>query len=183
MVFYDNMEFANGCHARIEEAKMGDEDATSARAYILEALGEHFDVEIGDPVSGHVRIGRGSADFRPDVLIPSECTSASRQHAVLDLRGERPVLEDRSRFGTIVNGIRLEGGVKQDCKTVQACSRIGMVGAEHFLIDSKSPAVVRFRSFVVTLGIRQCCKVVKATSRIGMFWAELLLIDCKSPAA
>ena len=42
------------------------------------------------------------------MLIPDECTSTSRQHAVLDLRGNRPILEDLSRFGTIVNGIRLE---------------------------------------------------------------------------
>ena len=34
----------------------------------------------------------------------------SRQHAVLNLRGDRPVLEDQSRYGTVVNGRRVEPG-------------------------------------------------------------------------
>ena len=79
---------------------MGVGESTSERAYILEVLGEASRVVQEIPVSGHMRIGRLSAEFKPDVSIPDECTSASRQHAVLDLRGERPVLEDQSRYGT-----------------------------------------------------------------------------------
>ncbi len=92
---------------------MGVGEDTSERAYILEALGDASQGPQEIPVSGHMRIGRLSAEFRPDVSIPDECTSASRQHAVLDLRGESPVLEDQSRYGTIVNGIRLDHGATE----------------------------------------------------------------------
>lgn len=92
---------------------MGVGETNSERAYILEVLGETFQVVQEIPVSGYMRIGRGSADFKPDVLIPDECTSASRQHAMLDLRGERPILEDQSRYGTLVNGRRVERGVTE----------------------------------------------------------------------
>ena len=89
---------------------MGDGESTYEGAYILEVLDEASRVVQEIPVSGHMTIGRGSAEFNPDVSIPDECTSASRQHAMLDLRGECPVLEDRSRLGTIVNGSRVEHG-------------------------------------------------------------------------
>ena len=92
---------------------MGDEESTSERAYVLEVLAEATRVVQEIPVSGYMTIGRGSEEFKPDVSIPDECTSASRQHAVLDLRGNRPVLKDQSRYGTIVNGIRLEHGATQ----------------------------------------------------------------------
>lgn len=92
---------------------MNDGEPAPERAYILEVLGEASKVVQEIPVSGYERIGRGSAQFKPEVLIPHECASASRQHAVLDLRGDRPVLEDRSRFGTLVNGSRVEKGVTE----------------------------------------------------------------------
>ena len=92
---------------------MGVGESTSERAYILEVLGEASRVVQEIPVSGYMRIGRGSEEFKPDVLIPPECTSASRQHASLDLRGDRPVLEDQSRYGTLVNGSRVEQGVTE----------------------------------------------------------------------
>jgi len=92
---------------------MGVGEDTSERADILEVLGEASRVVQEIPVSGYLRIGRRSPDFKADVLIPDECTSASRQHALLDLRGNRPVLEDRSRYGTIVNGSRLEHEVTE----------------------------------------------------------------------
>jgi hypothetical protein len=86
---------------------MGVGESTSEKAYILEVLGEASRVVQEIPVSGYLRIGRGSEEVKPDVLIPPECTSASRQHATLDLRGNRPVLEDQSRYGTFVNGNRV----------------------------------------------------------------------------
>ncbi len=92
---------------------MGLEASTTERAYILEVLGEASQGPKEIPVSGYVRIGRRTAESKPDVPIPDECASASRQHAVLDLRGQRPVLEDQSRYGTIVNGIRLEHGLTE----------------------------------------------------------------------
>ena len=92
---------------------MGVEETTSDGACVLEVLGEASRVVQEIPVSGYTRIGRKSADFKADLLIPDECTSASRQHAVIDLRGNRPILEDKSRFGTIVNGIRLEHGATE----------------------------------------------------------------------
>ena len=60
-----------------------------------------------------MRIGRRSTEHKPDVAIPDNCASASREHAVLDLRGERPVLEDQSRYGILINGIRLEHRVTE----------------------------------------------------------------------
>ncbi len=92
---------------------MGVGEDTSRRAYILEILDEASRVFQEIPVSGYVRIGRGSEEFRPDVLIPAECSSASREHATLDLREPRPVLEERSRYGTIVNGSRVEQGMTE----------------------------------------------------------------------
>ena len=87
---------------------MGDGNTGSDGAFILEVLGEAGRVLREIELSQYMRIGRGSDEFKPDVVIPDECTSTSRQHAVLDLRGGRPVLEDKSRFGTIVNGTRVE---------------------------------------------------------------------------
>ncbi len=77
--------------------------------HVLEVLGEDGRVVREIRLSEYVTVGR-TEEFTPDVLIPDECTSTSRQHAVLDLRGSLPVLEDQSRFGTIVNGIRVEHG-------------------------------------------------------------------------
>lgn len=87
---------------------MGIEESTSEKAYIFEVLGEAGQKVQEIPVSGLLKIGRGSKEFKPNVLIPPECGSASRDHAGLDLRGPRPVLEDRSRHGTLVNGTLLE---------------------------------------------------------------------------
>lgn len=92
---------------------MEDDESTPERAYILEVLGEASKVVQEIPVSGYERIGRGSAEFKSGVLIPFECTSASRQHAVLDIRGDRPVLQDNSRFGTIINGSRVAKGATE----------------------------------------------------------------------
>jgi hypothetical protein len=76
---------------------------TSPRGdYFLEVLDEVDRVVREIPLAGHVTVGRGGPDFTPDVSIPGECQSASRQHADIELRGERPVLADHSRFGTIV---------------------------------------------------------------------------------
>ena len=90
------------------EAQMGQSESPSEVAYILEVLGEAGQVVQEIPVSGYLKIGRGSEDFKPDVLIPPEFASASREHAGLDLRENRLVLEDLSRYGTSVNGVRLE---------------------------------------------------------------------------
>ena len=92
---------------------MEDKDTAPEKAYILEVIGEGSRVVQEIPVSGYLMIGRGSEEFTPEVTIPTECTSASRRQAVLDLRGDRPVLEDQSRFGTLVNGSRLEKGVTE----------------------------------------------------------------------
>ena len=86
-------------------------ESTSQSAYVLEVLGEASRVEQEIPVSGYTRIGRRTADLKVDVSIPDKCVSASRQHAVINLGGDRPTLEDQSRYGTIVNGSRLEHGV------------------------------------------------------------------------
>ena len=72
--------------------------------FFLEVLDEVDRVVREIPLAGHVTVGRGGLDFTPGVAIPSECQSASRQHAEIDLRGERPVLSDHSRYGTIVEG-------------------------------------------------------------------------------
>ncbi|MBI4332350.1 MAG: FHA domain-containing protein [Chloroflexi bacterium] len=76
--------------------------------YFLQALDDIGQVVRELPLAGVVTIGRGSPDFAPDVVIPGECQSASRQHAVIELGGDRPVLTDNSRLGTIVNGRRIE---------------------------------------------------------------------------
>jgi class 3 adenylate cyclase len=85
-----------------------DEAVPEAVEYFLEVLAEGDRHASDVAVSGYVKIGRGSPDFRPDVMIPQESASASRRHAELDLQGRRPILKDRSAFGTIVNGRRLE---------------------------------------------------------------------------
>ena len=84
---------------------MGSEESTPENSFVLEILGESGQKVQEILVSGFLKIGRGSNDFKPNVLIPPECGSASRDHAGLDLRGPHPVLEDRSRYGTIVNGV------------------------------------------------------------------------------
>ncbi len=75
--------------------------------YFLQALDDAGQVVRKIPVAGQVKIGRGSPDFTPDVVIPAICKSASRDHAVIKLGGDTPVLTDKSRFGTIVNGRRI----------------------------------------------------------------------------
>ena len=87
---------------------MGIGESTSETGYILEVLGESSQGPKEIPVSGYVKIWRTTAESTSDVSIPDKCASASRQHAILDLRGERPVLEDHSRYGTMVNGTRIE---------------------------------------------------------------------------
>jgi hypothetical protein len=78
---------------------------TSPRAdYFLEVLDEVDRAVREISLAGRVTVGRGGPDFTLDVTIPGECQSASRQHADIDLRGERPVLSDHSRYGTLVRG-------------------------------------------------------------------------------
>jgi DNA-binding winged helix-turn-helix (wHTH) protein len=66
-------------------------------------------VPVADPANGPVTIGRIAGGSAPDVAVPPECRSVSREHAVIRLQGGRPVLADKSRFGTIVNGELIEG--------------------------------------------------------------------------
>ena len=54
-------------------------------------------------VIGEATVGRASEDQTPDVVIPAECQSASRRHAVFNFSDGRPVITDSSRYGTIVN--------------------------------------------------------------------------------
>ncbi len=75
--------------------------------YFLEVLDNAGQVVRKIPVAGQVKIGRGSPDFTPDVVIPGMCQSASRDHAVIKLGRDTPVLTDKSRFGTVVNGRRI----------------------------------------------------------------------------
>ena len=53
---------------------MGLGESNSERAYILEVLGEATRVVQEIPVFGYVQIGRGSPEFKSDVMIPPECT-------------------------------------------------------------------------------------------------------------
>ena len=85
--------------------------SASQSAYVLEVLGEASRVVQEIHVSGYARIGRSTANNKVEVSIPDACVSASRQHAVIDLRGDRPLLEDQSRYGTMLNGSRIEHGV------------------------------------------------------------------------
>ena len=54
-------------------------------------------------VSEEATIGRASEKHTPDIVVPSECQSASRRHAVLGFSDGRPILTDSSKFGTVVN--------------------------------------------------------------------------------
>ncbi len=56
------------------------------------------------PVPGPVTVGRASPGSSPNVVIPPQCRSASRLHAVIEPRGEQVVLTDQSRFGCLING-------------------------------------------------------------------------------
>lgn len=76
--------------------------------YFLQALDDIGHMVQETRIDGVVTIGRWSPDFAPNVVIPSECQSASRKHAVIELGGDRPILTDKSRFGTVVNGRRIE---------------------------------------------------------------------------
>lgn len=60
-------------------------------------------------VSGEATIGRASDDQTPDIVVPAECQSASRRHAVLRFSEGRAVLTDSSRYGTIVNDHLIRG--------------------------------------------------------------------------
>ena len=73
---------------------------------------DHIYLEVLDDVGHRVKvvtvteeatIGRASEDQTPDIVVPAECQSASRRHAVLRFSEGRPVLTDSSRYGTIVN--------------------------------------------------------------------------------
>ncbi|GEM_PF-1881983 len=75
--------------------------------YLLEVLDDASKVVPVIPVDGQVKIGLGSRDRTPDVVIPPACQSASRDHAVIKLGGDIPVLTDNSKFGTVVNGRRI----------------------------------------------------------------------------
>ena len=82
---------------------MPEREVTNVDTCYLDVLDEtgHAIKEVA--VSGEVTIGRASKEQAPDVVIPPECGSASRQHAVLGFEDGRPMLTDCSRFGTIVN--------------------------------------------------------------------------------
>lgn len=74
--------------------------------YLLEVLDDAGQVVRAIPVAGGlVTIGRGSSS---DVVIPNACLSASREHAVIEFAGDMPALTDKSKFGTVVNGRRIE---------------------------------------------------------------------------
>jgi len=85
----------------------GNETPSTGDSY-LDLLDEAGRVVREIPVAGCVTVGRGALDFKPDVVIPGECQSASRQHAEIELREDQPVLTDHSRFGTIVNDSLLQ---------------------------------------------------------------------------
>lgn len=80
----------------------------AAVEYFLQVLDE-FGVPAGKiPVSGLKTVGRGSPYFVPDIVIPAGCRSASREHAKIEVAGDKPVLTDKSSYGTTVNGRRIE---------------------------------------------------------------------------
>ena len=54
-------------------------------------------------VTEEATIGRASERETPDIVVPAECQSTSRRHAILGFSEGRPVLTDISRYGTIVN--------------------------------------------------------------------------------
>lgn len=85
------------------------ERTPSTIEYFLQVLDDDGNVVREIPVAGLVKIGRDSRDLTPDVVIPTGCPSVSRGvHAVIELGGDQPVLTDKSRLGTIVNGRRIE---------------------------------------------------------------------------
>lgn len=59
-------------------------------------------------LTGSLTVGRGSPEFTPEVIIPSDCQSASRKHATIAFKDGRAVLTDLSRFGTLINGSLVE---------------------------------------------------------------------------
>jgi hypothetical protein len=76
----------------------------------LEVLDESGRKKREIAVPGQITLGRGLDDFTPDVVIPPECLSTSRQHARVELRADLALLVDTSKFGTIVNGQLIERG-------------------------------------------------------------------------
>ena len=76
--------------------------------YYFDVLDEEGRVLEEIPLNGLATIGRPSRDFNPDIEIPIQCRSASRQHATIKLQGGQPVLKDHSRLGTIVNRTLVE---------------------------------------------------------------------------
>ena len=81
----------------------------SMEEYYFDVLDEEGRVLEEIPLAGLKTIGRPSRDSIPDIEIPTQCRSASRQHATIKLQGDQPVLEDHSTLGTIVNRILVEG--------------------------------------------------------------------------
>ena len=57
---------------------MDEEHASSGGAYVLEVLDEAGVVVWEERLSQYVRIGRRSEELTPEVVIPDECTSTSR---------------------------------------------------------------------------------------------------------
>ena len=76
--------------------------------YYLDVLDEAGRVSEEIPVAGPITIGRPSQEFTPDIEIPAQCRSASRQHATIKCQEDQLVLADHSRFGTIVNHTLME---------------------------------------------------------------------------
>ena len=76
--------------------------------YYLDVLGEAGSVVEEIVVTGLATIGRPSKEFTPDIEIPPQCRSASRQHATIHIQGDQLVLADHSSLGTIVNHALIE---------------------------------------------------------------------------
>ena len=82
---------------------------TSAVTCYLDVLDRRGAVAQEIPIAGTVKVGRASPQSHPDVVIPGECLSASRLHAVIETGPKGVVLTDRSSFGSIVNGKLIHG--------------------------------------------------------------------------
>ena len=89
---------------------MQNRETPTSTTYVFDVLDEEGRAVREIPMTGPATIGRGSPAFIPDVVIPPECHSTSRQHATIDVQGHRVVLADTSKFGTIVNGTVINRG-------------------------------------------------------------------------
>ena len=67
--------------------------------------------------------------------------------------------------------------VEQRGELVEAPRRVGMLGAEHFLVNRQRALVERPCPGKVPLGLQQVGEVVEARSRVGMLGAKHLLAD------